>query len=167
MRQPAERPRTRQGNGDDDQDGRETHKHEYNLPPKKPKTGPPAPSPARADVALPRYDAVEQNESHHAADVSEKHQQDKTDHDHSQHHSRKQGRVICQVRSPVRPQKSLLRCRVLSIRWETLIEMAASARTQLARQKSHQSESRPLAEAERAKELLLGVLKSRIDCIRG
>jgi hypothetical protein len=52
---------------------------------------------------------------------------------------------------------------VLSI--QRIIEIAASAGTHFSRESSDQSQPRPLAEAERSQELLLGVAKRGIDGI--
>jgi hypothetical protein len=57
----------------------------------------------------------------------------------------------------------LLRWPVLSI--QRIIEIAASAGTHFSRESSDQSQPRPLAEAERSQELLLGVAKRGIDGI--
>jgi hypothetical protein len=45
--------------------------------------------------------------------------------------------------------------------------VASAAGTEFARQKSHQRQLRPLIDAERFQELLLGVLKGRINGVNG
>jgi hypothetical protein len=54
---------------------------------------------------------------------------------------------------------------MLTIQW--ISEVAVSAGTHLARQKSDQCQARPLPQAERPKKLLLGVAKSETDDISG
>ena len=121
-------------------------------------------TPASANVALFRDDAVEQNEAHHAADVEKDDQQDESGNERDRDESADQSGI--DVRKSLCKQLTLRSALLGNVesRWEPEI---AAARSHFASQKSDNRETRPLPEAERLEELPRGVLEGErngIDC---
>src|SRR6185437_11361862 len=81
MSEPALSPGAAYWNANHNQQRRENCEHEQKPPHKEPEAGLLAPGPSRADMTFPSHDAIEQDESHHAADVREQHKQ------HNSHHN--------------------------------------------------------------------------------
>src|SRR5579862_4289997 len=125
-------------------------------------------SPSRppfADVAFPGQDAVEQNEPHHASDVSEEHDQPKSDHNENRDQAGKHHWMVAEQLGPVLAQKVFRSSLAMGGGRYIEIAVAPATRSQLSRQQSNQCQPRPLAETEWLKKLLPGMLKRRIDGI--
>ena len=120
--------------------------------------------PSVANAALFGQDAVEQDESHHATDVSHH------DHEHKRTHYERgdeaahNGRV--NVRKAIGDQMARRSTLVRDIE-PTGGEIAASAGGHLAGEETDKREARPLPEPERLYELTLRVLERESDGVNG
>src|SRR6266849_5934947 len=124
-------------------------------------------SPPFANVAFLGDDAIEQNEPHHAANVSEEHEQAERKHHHKCDQAGKHQGVVAQQFGPALTEKLLRSSLAMSGGGYIEITVASSAGTKFSGQQPNQGQARPLAEAERLEELPLGVFKCRIYCVDG
>jgi len=113
-----------------------------------------------------RYDAIEQNESHHAADVEKdeeqrkRHHSEQRDADDEENAFARQYALSKKLIRPIRTRKSAGHSKAQSL--------SSSGAGDFSRERTDQTDLDPLRELERApKELLFHVLESRLNDIRG
>jgi hypothetical protein len=120
--------------------------------------------PSFADVAILGNDAVKQNEAHYAADIKKQEKQCNCCENQKDDLSSAPSEVVFQWERE--------RCVDNTPRWLGVLrrgptEVASPAGTHFSSKKSYESETRPLAKAERLQELLFGVMEGRVDNVNG